>query len=77
MQLRHTAFHHVHEYPPRSPSKSPRWELMSDEHVDTIQATELSNMDESFMRWTRCLVCHPRVGDEMFRVDAIQHVVHR
>ena len=54
-----------HRLPKLAPLlESPRWQLISDEHIDTIQAVEESVKKESslYHPW-RCLLCQPRVGD--------------
>ncbi|KAF8435086.1 hypothetical protein L210DRAFT_1053936 [Boletus edulis BED1] len=43
--------------------KSPRWQLVSNEHIDAIQTVEQSIEKDPFPNSVRCLLCRPHVGD--------------
>ena len=55
----------MHDRRPMSSFKSPRFETISDEYIDAIQAAELSSSGPP-TPYTRCLLCCPSVGDAMY-----------
>jgi len=57
-------------------SKLPRFELVSDEYIDAIQAAELSSRGGP-APYRRCLLCCPSVGDAMFYHCIELHLTRR
>lgn len=64
----HIGFHHHDGY---FESKLPlsirrcRWQIVSDEHIDTIQALEQS-VEKLRHKYIRCLLCRPSVGGALY-----------
>ncbi|KAI9566218.1 hypothetical protein HD554DRAFT_1206515 [Boletus coccyginus] len=57
-------------------SQSPRWQLVSNEYMDAIQAAQLCVTKELHLVSMRCLLCHPRVGDAMSQdATTMRHLV--
>lgn len=54
-------------------SESLRWQLVDDEHIDSIQAVEESIKKES--SFERCLLCQPRVGDASGHAHIVYHLL--
>ena len=64
-----------HQAPLLAPlSESPRWQLISDEFIDRIQAAEKSAKEERSPYYhRRCLLCQPRFGDAMSHMEFERH----
>ncbi|KAF8547195.1 hypothetical protein OG21DRAFT_1450535 [Imleria badia] len=60
---------HSHQY------TSPRWQIISDEYIDEIEAAELPVKKELPVVWMRCLLCLPSVGDAKLKLDITSHLV--
>ncbi|KAG9312157.1 hypothetical protein JVU11DRAFT_7447 [Chiua virens] len=54
-------------------SESPRWQVISNDHIEAIQAIETSAEDRFQNGFRRCLLCRPRMGDGL-REEFVYHM---
>lgn len=65
---------HAYYHPTGNHVNSARWEIISDEYMDAIQAVELSIKKELHPVHMRCLLCRPCVGDAKSHDGIIYHL---
>ena len=53
-----------------------QWQIVSDEHIDTIQALEQS-VEKLPQEYMRCLLCRPSVGGAIHYRDFEDHFIGR
>ncbi|KAF8548382.1 hypothetical protein OG21DRAFT_1526530 [Imleria badia] len=55
-----------------------RWRPIDDdsEEMQKIRAAELADNRDASLRTSRCLLCRPRVGDELLHETTLSHLIH-